>query len=109
MLPQSPTRAGILAPALGFREHCAPGRSEPDSSKNCVACHNPSVKSGDVDLKSLQTAKTFDENREVWEKVVDKLKTGQMPPPGVPRPPEARHHCSHALAGNASSTGWTDR
>ena len=55
--------------------------------KNCVGCHNASVKSGDLDLKTLQTAKTFDENREVWEKVVEKLKTGQMPPPGLPRPP----------------------
>ncbi len=57
--------------------------------KSCAGCHNASVKSGDVDLKSLQTAKTFDQDREIWEKVVDKLKTGQMPPPGVPRPLEA--------------------
>jgi len=57
--------------------------------KNCVACHNPSVKSGDLDLKTLQSAKTFEENRELWEKVVDKLKTGQMPPPPVPHPDAA--------------------
>jgi hypothetical protein len=57
--------------------------------KSCVGCHNTSVKSGDVDLKSLQTPKTFDADREIWEKVVDKLKTGQMPPPGTPRPPAA--------------------
>src|SRR5207248_1674000 len=57
--------------------------------KSCVACHNGSVKSGDVDLKSLQTtAKTFEQDREIWEKVVAKLKTGQMPPPGAPRPAE---------------------
>jgi hypothetical protein len=57
--------------------------------KSCVACHNGTVKSGDVDLKGLQTAKTFEENREIWEKVLEKLKTGKMPPPGSPRPPEA--------------------
>ncbi|MEO8126905.1 MAG: DUF1592 domain-containing protein [Bryobacteraceae bacterium] len=57
--------------------------------KSCVGCHNASVKSGDVDLKSLHSANTFDQDREIWEKVVDKLKTGQMPPPGVPHPPEA--------------------
>ena len=54
--------------------------------KNCAACHNPAVKSGDVDLKTPQSAKTFDEDRSIWEKVVEKLKTGQMPPPGVTRP-----------------------
>lgn len=73
---------------------CLPLAAEPPEvfafvQKSCVGCHNASVKSGDVDLKSLQTAKTFDQDREIWEKVVDKLKTGQMPPPGAPRPPEA--------------------
>ena len=53
--------------------------------KNCVACHNPAVKTGDVDLKTPQSAKTFDEDRSIWEKVVEKLKTGQMPPPGATR------------------------
>ncbi len=57
--------------------------------KNCVACHNSSVKSGDLDLKTLQSAKTFDENRELWEKVADKIKAGQMPPPPIPRPEAA--------------------
>ena len=55
--------------------------------KNCAACHNPTVKSGDVDLKTLQHVKTFDEDRSIWEKVVEKLKTGEMPPPGAPKPP----------------------
>ncbi len=57
--------------------------------KSCVACHNAKVKSGDVDLASARTVKTFDEDREIWEKAVEKLKTGQMPPPGAPRAPAA--------------------
>ena len=40
--------------------------------KSCVGCHNAKLKSGDVDLKSLETAKTFEENREIWEKVVER-------------------------------------
>ena len=55
--------------------------------QSCVGCHNAQLKSGDVDLQTLQGTKTFEQNRAIWEKVVDKLKTGQMPPPGVPRPP----------------------
>src|SRR5437667_680070 len=54
---------------------------------HCAGCHNGSVKTGDLDLAALQSPKTFEEDRENWEKVVDKLKLGQMPPPGVPRPP----------------------
>src|SRR6267142_739232 len=55
--------------------------------KSCVGCHNSKVKSGDVDLAALRSARTFDEDREIWEKVVEKMKTGQMPPAGTPRPP----------------------
>ena len=54
--------------------------------KSCVGCHNATVKSGDVDLAGLHTAKTFEEDREIWEKVVEKIQLGQMPPPGLPRP-----------------------
>jgi len=57
--------------------------------KNCIACHNPKLTSGELNLGALQSAKTFDENRDVWERVVSKLKSGEMPPPGVPRPPAA--------------------
>ena len=54
--------------------------------KNCSACHNASAKSGDLDLTALQAANTFESDRETWEKVVEKLKLGQMPPAGVPHP-----------------------
>ena len=54
--------------------------------KSCASCHNATVKSGDVDLATLRTAKTFEEERETWEKVVEKLELGQMPPPGLARP-----------------------
>ena len=55
--------------------------------KNCNACHNATVTSGDVNLTAFKDAKAFDESRETWERVVSKLKTGEMPPPGSPRPP----------------------
>src|ERR1700726_702628 len=57
--------------------------------KSCVGCHNSRLKSGDVDLQALQNEKTFAEDREIWEKVVEKLQTGKMPPPGTPQPPAA--------------------
>ncbi len=54
--------------------------------KNCSGCHNASVKAGDLDLTALRTADTFEKDRESWERVVEKLKLGQMPPAGVPHP-----------------------
>jgi Protein of unknown function (DUF1592)/Protein of unknown function (DUF1588)/Protein of unknown function (DUF1587)/Protein of unknown function (DUF1585)/Protein of unknown function (DUF1595) len=64
---------------------------------NCSGCHNASTKSGGLDLMALRTARTFEEDRGTWEKVVEKLTLGQMPPSGIPRPP------AKAIAG---VTGW---
>jgi hypothetical protein len=56
--------------------------------KNCIGCHNPTTKNGDIDLKTAVASKsTFTENRELWEKVIEKLRTKQMPPPPLPPPP----------------------
>ena len=57
--------------------------------KNCVGCHNASVSSGGVDFSSLQKPGTFVQNREIWEHALAKLKAGEMPPPGAPKPPPA--------------------
>ena len=53
---------------------------------NCDSCHNSKVTSGGVDFASLETAKTFTENRSLWERALAKVKAGEMPPPGAPRP-----------------------
>ncbi len=70
---------------------CLPLRAEPRDvfafvQKNCSGCHNASAKAGDLDLTALQTASTFEKDRETWERVAEKLKLGQMPPAGVPHP-----------------------
>ena len=56
--------------------------------KYCVRCHNTKKTSGDLNLRRLEDAgpRTFDESREAWERVVSKLKTGEMPPEDARRP-----------------------
>jgi len=61
---------------------------------NCMMCHSAAVRSGDVNLEALVTPKTpgarvFVDGRETWQRVLAKLKAGEMPPPGIPRPPAA--------------------
>jgi hypothetical protein len=52
-----------------------------------VDCHNAKLKSGDLDLKTPVGAEnTFVHDREIWEKVLEKLQTKQMPPPPLPQP-----------------------
>jgi cytochrome c551/c552 len=63
----------------------------------CVTCHNDRVKAGALTLASLDVA-AVDGHADVWEKVVRKLRTGMMPPDGVPKPPaEAAHRFTSAL------------
>src|SRR5690242_11497291 len=53
--------------------------------KYCVTCHNDRLRTGGLTLDSIDFDKVAG-NAEVWEKVLHKLRTGQMPPLGAPRP-----------------------
>lgn len=61
-------------------------------NKYCIGCHNDKLKSGGLSLAKLEqtlTAGTVSDNAEEWEKVILKLSSGMMPPPGLPRPDKA--------------------
>ncbi len=51
----------------------------------CSGCHNDSLKSGGMSLTGLNLAHP-DQSAELAEKVIRKLRTGLMPPPGLPQP-----------------------
>ena len=53
--------------------------------KYCVSCHNERLKTAGLMLDKIDVA-DVKSNMEVLEKVVRKLRTGQMPPEGRPRP-----------------------
>src|SRR5262245_17708390 len=53
----------------------------------CAGCHNERLKSGELTVTSFDVDRP-EENPEVWEKVVRKLRGRMMPPPGRPRPDE---------------------
>src|SRR5262245_62894705 len=52
--------------------------------ENCVVCHNQKSKTAGVSLEGLNFNKVG-ENAALWERVLRKVRTGQMPPPGLPR------------------------
>ena len=51
----------------------------------CVGCHNDKAKTGGLTLASFDPARP-EQNAEVAEKVIRKLRLGMMPPPGARRP-----------------------
>jgi len=62
---------------------------QPFFSANCYVCHSAQLKSGGVNLEAYQTAASVTQEREKWELILEKLRTGEMPPKPRPRPNEA--------------------
>src|SRR5688572_27769220 len=58
----------------------------PFLARNCFACHGNKLKTADLNLEIFRDAAAAAQAQAVWEKVFDKLRTGQMPPPGRPAP-----------------------
>ncbi|MDQ6704836.1 MAG: DUF1592 domain-containing protein, partial [Acidobacteriota bacterium] len=87
-----PTFCAILATIAPFPSMADDGATLAFVQKRCVSCHNTTVTSGGINLSAYRDAKTFAENREIWERVLAKVKTGEMPPPPLPRPPAAEIH-----------------
>ena len=51
----------------------------------CVTCHNSKSGAGGLSLQSASPDRP-ELHAEIWEKVVRKLQSGEMPPAGMPRP-----------------------
>jgi mono/diheme cytochrome c family protein len=54
----------------------------------CATCHNARLKTAGLALDGADYT-NIPAAAEVWEKVARKVRAGQMPPPGVPRPAQA--------------------
>ena len=81
--------AALLAggpPAAAEPQSAAPEQpSRGLLDRYCVTCHNERLKTGGLTLDDLDLGQAG-AHAEVLEKVVRKLRAGQMPPPGRPRP-----------------------
>jgi hypothetical protein len=56
----------------------------------CVVCHNEQLHTAGLVLSKMDVA-NVPQGAEVWEKVIGKLRTGAMPPAGMPRPDKATY------------------
>lgn len=73
-----------------------PGRSQPDAvfssavlpvlKNTCEPCHRAGEYSGGLNLQEFETQETLVSRRDVWERVVRRVKAGEMPPRGIPKP-----------------------
>jgi mono/diheme cytochrome c family protein len=74
----------------------------------CTGCHNSKLKTASLELDTLDISQPG-EHAEQWEKVARKLRTAEMPPPGLPRPDAATYHTVARQLEGALDTAWAAR
>ena len=55
----------------------------------CASCHNDDLQTADLSFDPFTGAGAAAEHTDLWERVAERLRAGQMPPAGRPRPPAA--------------------
>src|SRR6202050_2096918 len=52
----------------------------------CLGCHNQQLASGGRNIQPFLDSKSLTESRDGWDIILQKLRAGEMPPVGIPRP-----------------------
>jgi len=91
----STTAAGLVSGRLVSAKSESSAIATPAATRDvldryCITCHNARLKTAGLQLDTLDPTHVAD-RAEQWEKVVTKLRTGEMPPPGRPRPDTATY------------------
>jgi hypothetical protein len=73
--------ATAKAPATSFETEV-----QPLLQRTCVPCHNDRLASGGLNLGPFLTVSSLAQQRDGWERILQKLRSGEMPPKGMPRP-----------------------
>src|ERR1051325_2716201 len=59
---------------------------QPVLGKTCTPCHNEQLESGGLNIAAFTKVSSLTADRPGWDRILDKLRAGEMPPKGVPRP-----------------------
>ena len=86
--------AGSTLPLLPAADSANPALFEksvkPLLTTSCAACHNDRLASGGLNVGPYMAPDSLGEGREGWEKIIKKIRTGEMPPRGMPKPAPAQ-------------------
>lgn len=63
---------------------------KPVLGTTCVACHNAETASGNLNVLPYMTPESLTAGRDGWEKILRKIRSGEMPPKGIPKPAPAQ-------------------
>ncbi len=62
---------------------------QPVVARHCLSCHSDKARTGNLSLEGYVSASQVVKDRELWERVADKMQSGEMPPKGLPKPDNA--------------------
>src|SRR5690348_10294429 len=106
--------AGCLALGLAGSSYLHPQAARPPAppraviDQYCVTCHNLKLKTAGLSLDALDLSHAGDHAQEL-EKVARKFRTGEMPPPGLPRPDSATYTAMALQLETALDTAATSK
>ena len=73
------------APSLSRSASAPTSPIKPIVDTYCLTCHNQKLRTAGLVLEGVDATRPA-ANAEIWERVIAKLRSGAMPPPGLPRP-----------------------
>jgi hypothetical protein len=76
--------AGSQDPSVA-REQAFQGQIKPFVGKYCQGCHNAKVRTGGIAVDGFTSAADLLTHSAEWEQILLKVRTGEMPPKGLPR------------------------
>ena len=56
-------------------------------SQTCAGCHNDKLASGGLNVAGFLDPASLTAKRDGWEVIIKKVRAGEMPPKGIPKPP----------------------
>ncbi len=98
------TRAAAPAATAAAAKAGAPTQAAFDKAvkplfeQTCSMCHSAGLASGNLNLESLSTVGSIASDRDEWEKIVQRLQRGEMPPAAIPRTDEMKAQIASAVS-----------
>src|SRR5438046_6611964 len=93
----------VISTALAATQNAPSPRAVLD--QYCITCHNEKLRTAGLALDKLDVMHP-NSNAEIWERVIEKLRAGSMPPPGRPRPDTATYRAVATWLENEIDRAW---
>ncbi|MGI9244734.1 MAG: DUF1587 domain-containing protein, partial [Verrucomicrobiales bacterium] len=107
---QIATLIALALPALAAGADPIREKLEPFLEEHCFDCHDDETMEGDLNLYELEFEPSHPANSRLWERVYERIESGEMPPKKKSRPdPDAKGEFLKTIAGPLLAADRKDR